>query len=285
MPKEKIRYRCTHGSCEQTYASPTSLSAHIRRAHLEAGQGHKDNCQKVYSSSRSLRIHLQQVHETYACTIKGCGQEIVGKEAYQDHLATHRPFVCTHPYCSLAYTTKNNLRDHVKKKHSGAMPSANTPKDVLASRGVSLPSLAFRVTVRHKESLVHGIPYHFQSEDMFFPVGSSVFGNMNRDINECIEYLNTIERCRIEGTTWADGAIRQLQQGCDIEEEKKKNWTEAWTRNWILFLERRRRSPRRVEWNKWQWRFFKETCNGRSLVTGQRLVGREAHIDRVFDSD
>jgi hypothetical protein len=28
--------------------------------------------------------------------------------------------------------------------------------------------------VRHKEDLVHGTPYHLQSEDMLFPIGSLV---------------------------------------------------------------------------------------------------------------
>jgi hypothetical protein len=38
LSKEKIRYRCTRGSCEQTHANASGLSGHVKRVHLEARQ-------------------------------------------------------------------------------------------------------------------------------------------------------------------------------------------------------------------------------------------------------
>ncbi|KAF9116432.1 hypothetical protein BGW39_002724, partial [Mortierella sp. 14UC] len=108
-----------------------------------------------------------------------------------------------------------------------------------------------------------------------------------RDAEQRAKYLDNIGRNWVEGIIWADSAIHRLQQGFDLELEKRKTWTVEWTQKWKRFVgnKKQHRVQHRVEWNKWEWRFFVETCENRSLVTGYHLVSGEAHIDRVFNSD
>jgi len=193
MPNEKIRYRCTHGSCERTYVNASSLSGHIKRAHLEAGQDfpcHKDNCQKVYSSSKGLQTHLHKVHGTYACTIKDCGQEIEGKEAYQDHLATHAIRV----HAPLLFFGIHNQeqpkracqeeahRCHAVSKCTERCPGSKRRSLLLPSQSRAFGRFKYMGksscckgtgTVRHKENLARGIP-------LPTPIGSAVVGRFSR---------------------------------------------------------------------------------------------------------
>ncbi|KAF9280628.1 hypothetical protein BGZ68_007110 [Mortierella alpina] len=64
-------------------------------------------------------------------------------------------------------------------------------------------------------------------------------------------------------------------------------WSDEWTSKWKRFVATKERDGHgdRVQWNKYEYRFFLETCEGRSLVTGQQVTDKEADIDRVFNDD
>ncbi|KAF9085958.1 hypothetical protein BGX27_003294 [Mortierella sp. AM989] len=121
-------------------------------------------------------------------------------------------------------------------------------------------------------------------------VASSIFCNCffgARSAQERAHYLDRIEQGWSEGIAWADKAIQKLQQGYDIDHEKRKKWTPEWTKKWKTFVYSKKNDGKdhRIEWNQWEWRFFMETTANHSLVTGQLLGPERAHIDRIFNSD
>ncbi|KAG0008438.1 hypothetical protein BGZ80_003448, partial [Entomortierella chlamydospora] len=136
---------------------------------------------------------------------------------------------------------------------------------------------------------VKGKALDYGSEDQVL-VAASLFSNCffgARNVKQRVQYLNNIERGWAENILWADRAIKNLQEGFDIEREKKRVWTKEWNKKWGEFLRSKKKIGHkdRIEWSQWEWRYFRETCGGRSLVTGQLLDGADANIDRVFDSD
>lgn len=56
---------------------------------------------------------------------------------------------------------------------------------------------------------------------------------------------------------------------------------------WENFVGSRRRAGKasRVQWNKFESRFFKTTCQGISLATGQALNGNDCRVDGAFNAD
>ncbi|KAF9151272.1 hypothetical protein DFQ26_001287, partial [Actinomortierella ambigua] len=76
-------------------------------------------------------------------------------------------------------------------------------------------------------------------------------------------------------------------RGYNAEAEKGRPWTTAWERKWCSVASRKVYVGKadRVQWTKEEWRFFVETCQSRSLVTGQPLGSNDAHTDRIFNSD
>ncbi|KAG0324774.1 hypothetical protein BGZ99_001443 [Dissophora globulifera] len=140
-----------------------------------------------------------------------------------------------------------------------------------------------------RTTFVDGRALNYGSEDQTI-VAASLFINCffgARNPQQRAEYLNDIEQGWDEGVIWADHAIKTLNQGFDLEAEMKREWSKEWSDKWYTYVNSRatRGKEHHIKWDKWEWRFFKETCAGRSLVTGQYIQGREAHIDRVFDDD
>jgi hypothetical protein len=66
---------------------------------------------------------------------------------------------------------------------------------------------------------------------------------------------------------------------------KEKAMDDRVGKKWKTFVGSKQQDEDRIKWTKWEWRFFRETCQDRSLVTGQHLVGCQAHIYRIFNSD
>ena len=110
---------------------------------------------------------------------------------------------------------------------------------------------------------------------------------MNRNIDQRIQYLNRLEEEWDDGVKWADEVMENLREGFDFEKEKKNAWTNEWEKQWKAFVKRKEDGGKggRICWRRYEWRFFKEICQGRSLVTGQVLHGKEGNIDRVFNTD
>ncbi|KAI9240541.1 MAG: hypothetical protein BYD32DRAFT_151682 [Podila humilis] len=120
-------------------------------------------------------------------------------------------------------------------------------------------------------------------------VAASWFANCflgERTLDQRMQYLKKLDEEWDDGIEWADRAIFKLR-AYDVEAEDERPWTAEWEQKWDRFLYQKRYNGKenRVKWAKSEWRFFVETCEHRSLVTGQCLEGNDAHIDRVFNSD
>ncbi|KAK3820104.1 MAG: hypothetical protein J3Q66DRAFT_428923 [Benniella sp.] len=139
-----------------------------------------------------------------------------------------------------------------------------------------------------RTTFVNGRALEYGSSEQVI-VAASLLANCffgARDPQQRAAYLDRLEQDWESGITWADSAILQLQQGYDADAEQTKAWTPEWEVKWKQFVQHKESTGHqdRIQWSKWEWRFFHETCEGRSLVTGQRLV-QHAHIDRIFNTD
>ncbi|KAG0071923.1 hypothetical protein BGZ93_002165, partial [Podila epicladia] len=101
-----------------------------------------------------------------------------------------------------------------------------------------------------------------------------------------MQYLKKLDEEWNDGIEWADRAIVKTR-AYNVEAEDERPWTAEWEQKWNRFLYQKRYNGKenRFKWTRSEWRFFVETCEHRSLVTGQCLEGNDAHIDRVFNSD
>ncbi|KAI7816629.1 hypothetical protein BC939DRAFT_481860 [Gamsiella multidivaricata] len=108
----------------------------------------------------------------------------------------------------------------------------------------------------------------FRTACMLLPIDNSFF--MDRTVDQRIQYLKNIEQGWEDGVQWTDHIIEELRDGFDAEKEKKP-WTAEWEQRWRKFVNSKVHRDR-VVWSKFEWRFFLETCQGRSLVTGQPIA-------------
>ncbi|KAF9956748.1 hypothetical protein BGZ70_009789 [Mortierella alpina] len=157
---------------------------------------------------------------------------------------------------------------------------------IITAAGNICPTRKFttdRIVFRDGKALPYG------AEEQIL-VASSEFENcffLDRNIDQRIQYLNKLEEEWDDGVQWADEVMEELRDGFDFEREKKKAWTNEWEKQWKAFVANKEFNGKkgRICWRKYEWRFFKEICQGRSLVTGQVLHGNHGNIDRVFNND
>ncbi|KAF9116426.1 hypothetical protein BGW39_002745, partial [Mortierella sp. 14UC] len=197
-PNEQMRYQCTEGTCSRSYATKGSMQKHVKRAHQESRQHYsctKENCEKAFSNQCTLRSHLQKEHSTYTCTIMNCPLEFTDKAIYKAHILSHRPYKCSNIGCIASYSAEVNLMRHVREKHmrQQSFPSNGDTLEPVDTMPLPEPiagrPYAFKIAVRHKESLVLGIPVRLQKEDILFPVGSSVVGSVVQNAGEVADPL------------------------------------------------------------------------------------------------
>lgn len=146
MPKEQTRYQCTEGTCRRSYATKSALGHHVKQAQQETKRlfaCRKENCQRVYLTEYGFQAHLQKDHSTHICRYPSCTQEFADKAAYQDHLATHRIYICSRSDCAASYSTKKNLKRHTREKHSKFRSSTKALPSSDAATGADFqPSLS-----------------------------------------------------------------------------------------------------------------------------------------------
>ncbi|XP_017128676.1 zinc finger protein 2 homolog [Drosophila elegans] len=117
--------------CGKSYARSNLLDAHLREVH------HNNSgrvtypcpaCHKVYTADRSLKYHLKRAHER-TCRIESpdslhicemCGKSFVRKALLTRHQRIHdekehRKYPCE--FCDQKFYTKENMRDHLQRKH------------------------------------------------------------------------------------------------------------------------------------------------------------------------
>lgn len=93
-----------------------------------------------------------------------------------------------------------------------------------------------------------------------------------RTLDQRMQYLKKLDEEWDDGIEWADRAIFKLR-AYNVEAEDERPWTAEWEQKWDRFLYQKRYNSKenRVKWTRSEWRFFVETCEHRSLVTGQCL--------------
>lgn len=80
------------------------------------------NCAATFGKPQQIRKHVSSIHQGLklpcpVVTEKGCKGTFSGWTSLRDHLVqSHRPprFVCPRPNCTIAFTSSNAVRDHVK---------------------------------------------------------------------------------------------------------------------------------------------------------------------------
>ncbi|KAG9319358.1 hypothetical protein KVV02_006291 [Mortierella alpina] len=102
--------------------------------------------------------------------------EFSDPDALEHHLNSHRVYNCPHPGCGGSYSWEKSLRKHMKKKHSATPTPTPELIHVPPPSPISGYTSAFKVTVRHDDSLVDNIPARLHAEDLLFPEGASVDG-------------------------------------------------------------------------------------------------------------
>lgn len=152
----KKHVRCHEGSaggeyicpiCGKAYVYQTQLKEHVKVNHYEEPtecdecgkicmnprklQNHKnrkhsnrsfqcDKCKKIFRQKAILQRH-QKIHDDiYTVACDRCGKLFRDKHNLKVHLLTHsgvKPFQCSMPGCSAAFTVKQCLQGHYRKVH------------------------------------------------------------------------------------------------------------------------------------------------------------------------
>ncbi|KAF9090916.1 hypothetical protein BGX27_002116, partial [Mortierella sp. AM989] len=156
-----------------------ALRQHITRAHT--GFRHQFACLeeecKVYLNKGELTKYNLQQHSKYICSTTSCRKEFSDLVALEGHISSHRIYKCSFPGCSGSYNWEQSLRKHMKQKHGDKRDHTSEVIQVPPPSPIPGYTGAFKVTVRHNESLVDRIPAQLHEENLLFPVGSSVDGN------------------------------------------------------------------------------------------------------------
>lgn len=105
--------------CGKIYLNPGKLAAHKRRAHAK-GVYQCEVCSKFFSCDSVLKKHRFIHEEKYTVSCDRCGKLFRDKSNLKVHLLTHsgiKPFLCSEPGCSAAFTVKQCLQGHYRKAH------------------------------------------------------------------------------------------------------------------------------------------------------------------------
>ncbi|CAI0470700.1 unnamed protein product [Linum tenue] len=136
---------CKEPGCGKAFKFPSKLQKHqyshvkldsVEAMCLELG------CNKHFSNEKCLRAHIQTAHRYMNCVI--CGSKQLRKNIKR-HLRTHEAgsetterVACHHDGCSLTFSSKTNLNQHVKAVHLHVKPY-----------GCSFPGCGKRFSYKH----------------------------------------------------------------------------------------------------------------------------------------
>ena len=97
-------------------SDPLSSQVHEKSEQLHCGQ-----CEMILSSKYALNRHIKEVHhrqQSHVCS--HCSKHFTQQSNLKQHLLIHygvKPFLCQHPSCKSAFTTKQCLQVHYRKVH------------------------------------------------------------------------------------------------------------------------------------------------------------------------
>ena len=112
--------------CDKSYRIPKSLSDHIRKFHRQQSEPVFCNvCNKQFSNSNNLQRHIQCVHQGIRPILncEHCGKRYESYQGLDHHIkrvhegqkVVNQNAKCH--WCDKVFTTKHNLRKHVKDIH------------------------------------------------------------------------------------------------------------------------------------------------------------------------
>lgn len=200
----KLPYPCTEDGCERVFATPSKLRKHLlwhswgddRYVCLEGNCAGKESFDKF----SQLQKHMKAVHPPSPKECEECGRRFRTSSGLRKHVQTHesvaadrKRFECEFASCIAAFTSRSNLRSHIRSKHT--QPNAfGCP-----TCGQSFSYLV--VLQRHMRS-IHNVS----------PAASRRRGAADTRSDAC------------RSTSWSQTAQRRIEHGADqsaqhIEEE------------------------------------------------------------------
>ncbi|XP_059073296.1 transcription factor IIIA [Cryptomeria japonica] len=128
-PKETTKkHICPDRYCDKAFKYPSKLAKHLDDVHstkyteiicCEPG------CLKYFTNAEALKEHLRRAHNHICCEV--CGSRQLKKQIKR-HMRIHenqtcvKSIACPHERCLHNYTTKSNLRQHIKSVHLELKP-------------------------------------------------------------------------------------------------------------------------------------------------------------------
>ena len=148
----EMEFPCTMAGCVNVFGSEEELKVHVAEDHrlcpVEA-------CGRNFLSAKDLEDHFERVH--YQCQVPDCCRSFGSRKGILDHISkTHvsdssKPFKCQVEGCGKAYTAAQNLRYHMRTKHS----SGEGSKPIKCPRCGG--GFQAQREMKHHQGITHGI--------------------------------------------------------------------------------------------------------------------------------
>lgn len=120
---------CTYPGCRKAYTQKGGLTRHIAITHKGERRFACESCDLRFGTHYELECHERKHsgERPFKCTYPGCQEAFTQSIVLTKHEKTHvrtlkrkqsgeTPYEC--PECGIAYTRKDNLKTHMRKKHN-----------------------------------------------------------------------------------------------------------------------------------------------------------------------
>ncbi|EPS65995.1 hypothetical protein M569_08782, partial [Genlisea aurea] len=129
LPRDETRktteHKCGEEGCGKVFKYSSRLRKHENshvKLHCVEAMCTEPDCMKYFSNEKCLQAHIQSSHRYITC--EKCGSRQL-KQNIKRHMRSHessdpsspRRIECSFPECSLTFSTKSNLNQHIKAVH------------------------------------------------------------------------------------------------------------------------------------------------------------------------